>query len=510
MRTLICAALVALVASAASRTATPAPAGKPVLAVLPITSAGDRGRMGRFVRNALNKKLERTFQYVMIFPQEVDDVLAAEGFRLRPTTSPAQVDAFATNALQCRFVLWGRVVAAGGGWNISIKGMDLSRSKTGLTWQINETAADLHGVPLACGRIAAEVSGFEKRIGREPGVPEAKRRKAPRKALLSNGDFEAGSDTPAHWQRVDNLTTFWEKKSKNGRGLLVDTDVLESQALAWRGRLAKGADFRRPPEKEPTRPPKYDTIGGTYGVHFISDPMPVKRGVVYRLSADVKGRTTDFFFPKIFVKGCAPFAATQFEGQDREIYRMYLACRSETGGREFEHHTRTFLPNAHYMVFELENTAGTPHAAKAADLLRQHMRERNFPQIPLEEQKRRLVKSPSHIGFDTVMPEIILTIRDKLLCAHGIYGKVERTDKGLQLCLRLASARIKRNIPLLDLAYLITDDNSLSAACEGFLSACEKRLPFVATMRVIPYSYWPPGPFRYDNIILTEEGDTLW
>ena len=485
-------------------------AGKPVFAVLPIRSTGDRGKMGRFVRRSLNKKLGRTYQYVTIYSDEVDEAAAQEGFRLTPKTSPAEVGAFAADVLQCRFVVWGAATPALRGWIIGVKGMDLKKSRKELTWQFNEAVADHREVPLACGRIVAEISGFSKLIGREPEVPEAKRRKGPRKNLLANGDFEQGRGTPAHWQRVDNLTTFWDKLSKNGRGLLVDTDVLDAQAVGWWQRLAKGADFQKPPQKKPTRPPKYDTIGGTYGVHFISDPLPVKRGVAYRLSADVKGRTTDFFFPKVFVKGYAPFGATEFEGQDREIYRMYLACRSETGGKEFEHHTRTFLPNAYYVVFELDDPAGTGHAAKVARLLRRMMRKRNFPLIPPQEQELRLAKSTCKIGFDTVMPEIVLTIRDRLLCAHGIYGKVERTDKGPQLCLRLASARIKRNIPLLDLTYPVTDDKSMSRACEKFLTACEKRLPFVQRMRVIPYSYWPPGLFRYDNIVLTEEGDSLW
>jgi len=483
-------------------------AGKPVLAVLAVQSDADRGKIGRFVRKSLHEKLSRTYQYVIIAPEDADGAATQAGFRLTAETPPEKVAEFAAGPLDCRIVLWGFVTRASQGWIIRIHGMDLEENRKGLKWQMQEPVAAFREVPTACERIAEQISGFEKQVGQEPEVPEAKRRPEPRRNLLSNGDFERGEDTPAQWQRVDNLATFWDSKSKSGRGLLVDTDVLESQLLQWRKAIAGGADFRKPPKKEQTRPPKYDTIGGTYGVHFVSDPIPVKRGMVYRLSADVKGRSVDIFFPKIFVKAYAGAEATDFEAQDRELYRMYLACRSETEGREFEFHTRTFLPNAFYVVFDLEDAAGTPHAAKATDLLRRRMAERRFPLIPLEEQRRRLAGAA--VRFDTVMSEVILNVRDKLLCGHGIYGKVEKTDQGPQLCLRLASARIKRNVPLVDMAYPAGDDNALAEACDKFLTECERRLPFVEYMRVIPYAYWPPGEFRFDNLVLTEEGDTLW
>ena len=504
MKTRLAVLLLLLAASSAE-------AAKPVLAVLPFESAADRGKMGRFVRKALFDKLARTYQYIMVEPMDVDDMIRHAGLKLSPATEPKAVASFALNVLQCRFILWGEVTRASRGWIIRVRGMDVQESKTELEWHFNEEVTSHRDVPLACNEIVGRISGFARQVGREPEVPEAKRSPEPRKNLLPNGDFEQGKDSPAQWQQVDNLTTFWDRTGGNpGKCLLVDTDVLETQALAWRERIAKGADFRKPPDKEPTKPPKYDTIGGTYGVHFISDPIPVKRGVVYRLNADVKGKMSGIFFPKIFVKGYAAFEATSFSAQDREIYRMYLACRTKTQGREFEPFTRTFLPNAFYCVLDLENAAGTDHAAEASAALRAAMRKKNFPQIPLEDQVRRLAGSASVIKYDTVMPEILLTVRDKLLCAHAIYGKVDKTDEGLTLFLRLMSARIKRNIPLLDLKYPIGDDKSIADACDKFLTECERRLPFVSYVRVIPYSYWPPGLFRYDNLVLTEEGETLW
>ena len=488
-----------------------AQARKPGIAVLFMKSYGDDGRIGKFVRKSLQAKLARTYQYETLFNDDVDNAGATVGFKIKWSTPPDKVGAFAANTLQCRFVVWGAVTRAAKGWIIRVKAMDIEKSKTKLTWAFNIPVTRYREVPLACVKIIEEISGFKKLVGMEPIVPKAKRFPEPRPNLLKNGGFEQGGDTPANWQRIDNLTTFWERDSKTGRGLLVDTDVLEDEVMAWRKRLAAGADFRKPPKKtRPTRRQQYKTIGATYGIHFESDPIPVKRGVIYRLSADVKGRTTDLFFPKIFVKGYAPFGKTRFDAQDRSTYRMYLACRSETEGREFEHHTRTFLPNAFWTVFEFEDPAGSPLAAKAAPALRELMRKRNFPQVPVAEQRRRLKGSRSHIGFDTPIPEITVTVRDRLTCAHAIYGKLMRTEKGPTLCLRLMSARIKRNVPMLDLSYPVSDEASLRAACGKFLELCERRIPFVQYMRVIPYSYWPRGEFRYDNIVLTEEGNTLW
>ncbi|HRU04546.1 MAG TPA: hypothetical protein P5137_02080 [Candidatus Brocadiia bacterium] len=493
-----------------------AEAGKPVVAVLPFRSQGDRNKMGQFVRESIHNKLARTYQYIIVEMPDIDSAMKSAGLKLTKDTTPAQVGAFGAEVLQCRLVVWGEVERGAEGWIIFAKGMDLDKSRTELAWDLREPVTGSREAPLACGRIVDEISGFHRQIGEEPVVPEAKRRPAPRKNLVANGGFEAGADAaPAAWHTMncksplDNLTTFWGEEGNPGRCLLVNTDVLEKQALDWRLAIAQGADWRKPPGRRQTTPPKYDTIGGTYGVHVLSDPIPVKRGVVYRITADVKGPSSGIFFPHLFVKGYAAMEATEFAGQDREIYRMYLACRTETNGKEFENFTRTFLPNAFYVVFDLEDKAGGL-GAKATELLRRMMTERGFPLIPLEEQKKRLAAAGIVVKHDMPIPEIAVAMRDRLLCGHAIYGKAQTTDKGPQLCLRLTSARIKDRIPLLDQAYAASDDKALAAGVAKFLDAVEKRLPFVATMRVIPYSYWPPAAYSWDNITLVEEGESLW
>jgi hypothetical protein len=364
-------------------------------------------------------------------------------------------------------------------------------------------------VAVTLNRYAADISGYRPHVAVEPEVPVARRRKPPLQNLVKNSGFEEGQETPAFWRCVDNLTTFWDMEAgKPGRCLRVNTDVLDDQAMEWREAIAKGADFRKPPPRKPTREPKYDTIAGLHGVHFPSDPIPVKRGVVYRVTVDLKGHEG----AKVFTKGYATFQATDFAGQDREIYNNYLACKEESvdAGNGYRRYTRTFLPNPFYAAFDIEDRARSDHAARASDLLRRAMKERDFPLIPLDEQKKRLAATRAVAGFDTPLPELTMIVRDRLLCAQAIYGKVERAEEGLCLFLRLMSARLKQSLPILDLRYPISDERSMAAACADFLGQCERRFPFVQYVRVIPYPYWPPGIYYFDNVTLTEEGDTLW
>src|SRR5271156_4025491 len=62
------------------------------------------------------------------------------------------------------------------------------------------------------------------------------------KNLIPNGDFEKGTDSPDGWQKIDGLTTFWEKDpdGKRGKVIRIDTDVLQSQAYEWWVKISKG------------------------------------------------------------------------------------------------------------------------------------------------------------------------------------------------------------------------------------------------------------------------------
>lgn len=147
-----------------------------------------------------------------------------------------------------------------------------------------------------------------------PADPPAKKfdPKIDGKNLIPNGDFEEGGETPAHWQTVDGLTTFYVKDPdpKRGRCIKFDTDVLQSQGYEWWAHFARAemaaavlregglsglAGLIRPPspkdapKKLPTVEPKYDTLAGLDGVWYWSDCIPIEKGKAYWLSLDAKG-----------------------------------------------------------------------------------------------------------------------------------------------------------------------------------------------------------------------------
>jgi hypothetical protein len=130
--------------------------------------------------------------------------------------------------------------------------------------------------------------------------------------LILNGDFEEGGASPAHWQTVDGLTTFYVKDPdpKHNKCVKLDTDVLQSQGYEWWARFALAETesaalrlagqewlaraFVPPPAKDapkklPTVEPKYDTLAGLDGVWYWSDYIPVEKGKAYWLTFDCKG-----------------------------------------------------------------------------------------------------------------------------------------------------------------------------------------------------------------------------
>ncbi|HUY35432.1 MAG TPA: hypothetical protein VMV69_21995 [Pirellulales bacterium] len=126
----------------------------------------------------------------------------------------------------------------------------------------------------------------------EPGESrDAARAEARDANLLPNGDFESGDESPAAWQPIDGLSSFWvdDDDPEHGKVVKFDTDVLQSQAYKWWERIVAGAKAGDAPAKLPTVEPKYDTLAGLDGVWFYSDYIPVEKNKAYWLTLDVKG-----------------------------------------------------------------------------------------------------------------------------------------------------------------------------------------------------------------------------
>ncbi|MGQ9592609.1 MAG: PKD domain-containing protein, partial [Planctomycetota bacterium] len=167
--------------------------------------------------------------------------------------------------------------------------------------------------------------------------------RAARPNLLENGDFEKGKGPgPDGWERPDELTTTWvDAPGRKGRCIRIDTDVLASQYRERRDAiekaLAEGKDPPPPPQRLPTRAPKYDTVAGLDGVSFASREIPIRAGGFYRLSADalVEGAAS----PRVWVKALAEVKSTSGV-RERVVWKKALVC--EGAGREWKTFSMTF------------------------------------------------------------------------------------------------------------------------------------------------------------------------
>jgi hypothetical protein len=139
--------------------------------------------------------------------------------------------------------------------------------------------------------------------------------------LLRNGDFEAGDGTPAGWQTVDGLSSFWVRDDDPAHGKVIqfDTDVLQSQAYDWWVKIARGASPKDAPGKEMTQGDRYATLAGNDGVWFWSDPAPVEKGKAYWLTLDAKGPGPIM----VWLVGYPDRPSTAF-GADEGAFQEYL------------------------------------------------------------------------------------------------------------------------------------------------------------------------------------------
>ena len=480
-----------------------AAAEKPVVAVLVFESRFDNGKAGMYVANAIVKKLQRTYRYVVVDPMSAGEAADAVGFKFRFDIAPAAIADFGREGLAAHILVYGKVERAGAGYTIHLRAWDLRKKDAKPQLAMTERATDRRDLPLACVRLADALTPAEVQIERAPTatVPEAKR-----KNLLKNGDFEQGAASPNGWQPVDNLTLFWSDKGKPGKCLRVDTDVYEEEALRWRKQLEAGASAAKAPRKTITRGKKYDTIAGTYGVHYRSDPIPVGPGVTYRVSVDIKGRSGGIFFPKCFIKGYARAAKGEFAEQDREVYRAFVACHTETQGREWEHFTRTITPNPHLCIYDLEapGNAAADGTAQAAGI-RTQCRNAGYAVLEREAQNKVIAASAFAPRFDMPLPELMRFTTGNLHAVAAIWGRIEHDGEKKMMRLRVASARYKRNTPLLDLRYPVNTEQEAEKARAEFAKRLRETIFVTQYVRVMPYSYWPPGEFHWDNIRMTVE-----
>lgn len=308
----------------------PAPA-RAVIVIFDFASPDDAGTRGKKLADALRLRAARLDTLTLIDPFSMSDTLGP-GDAPTMDTPPETVARLLRDRFAAEVGLWGRVTrAADGSYTIEAVGVDLREGAPRAVLRKTYAAAQPQLVNARCDEILTDLTGFEKtNRPKEADPAAAARAKVLPRNLVVNGDFEAAGEQPRGWEKVNNLTLFLEPGDKeHGRVLRIDSDVYEAEAKGWAERLKAGAPLAEAPKKTPTRGPKYDTVAGNYGVHNYSDAIAVTPGKTYRLEINYRGKTDDFFFPKLFFRGWAEVA-----GEDRIVTDGYLSLRSmEQTGR---------------------------------------------------------------------------------------------------------------------------------------------------------------------------------
>lgn len=332
---------------------------KPALVVFPFHGADKT--LGAKIGDSLRLKFVRSESFAVIDPismAEVTDTDTAAAPKM--TDTPVRVAKILAESFAAQVAVFGQAAKRGERYTLTVRCVDLRKSKTKFIMDRTFEAKDVRHVPFAIRSIVEAISGAMLRrpgeVGDDPPPPAKLGPLVNRNPGFENGE---GDDAPVGWDRMDGLCSFWVKgESPTGKCLLLETDVLDSQWLAWRKKWEKGARAKAAPTPLPTKPPKFDTVAGLHGAHVYSHWYKVKPGMRYRLSLDMKGKSAGMFFPKVWVKAYGEFPTKfGFKTQRREVYRAYLACRNKG---EWTHYTRLMHPTRQWDDPDPKRNPDTP------------------------------------------------------------------------------------------------------------------------------------------------------
>lgn len=167
----------------------------------------------------------------------------------------------------------------------------------------------------------------------QPVVADVTRGQPPAGAvnLLHNGDFEVADETgesPRGWQQVDGLVWRWMTDAdspERGKILRINTDIKQSQAYKWWARFyGHHAPLAEAPSPEPTRPPRYDTIGGLDGGFYWSAFFPIEKDKAYKVYIDAKGPPS-----KVFIRGYVKPLPVSFADESPAVQAVLRKARNE-------------------------------------------------------------------------------------------------------------------------------------------------------------------------------------
>jgi hypothetical protein len=305
-----------------------------VLIVFPFDSPGDDGKEGNQFAENLRLRGQR-LGFVTVDRLSVKDAMSGQAMPGLATTA-AEMAVILKDRFGATLGVWGVMRPDGEGFVVEVRGLNLRQGDGSLTVSKTYRATQRQLVNAVQDEILADLSGKTKRPVAEAAPKQDAKIPTVGPELVKNGGFETGAKTPDGWDRVDGLTTFWVAgESPTGKCIKVVTDVYHDQWVEWRKKHKDGAPAEEAPEKIATSGAKYDTVAGIYGAAYFSDPIPVAPGKSYKVTVSYRGESTDFFFPKLFIRGYA-----DVKGDKRAVYDAYLALRCRKQGKEWESNVR--------------------------------------------------------------------------------------------------------------------------------------------------------------------------
>ena len=512
----------------------------PLLVVFDFESTFDNDKLGRKAAEMFRGHAFRSGEFTMLDPvtrEEVAAAVAAPPFNLQ--TSPVEAAEIAAKFLDAQIAIWGRVERLRPDeYLLHVRILDRRDDPAALALQKSYTST-YHGIQVSVDKVLDEFLGTRRQVKKEPLDDDSW---LERRNLCANGGFEVGDLSPARWERVDGLCTFWvDSPDGDGKCIMIDTDVNLDQYERWLRRFKKGAPASKAPTKTPTVPPKYDTVGGITGAHLYSDPIPIRQGVAYRADLFLRGPNGN---AKCFVKGYSPFyprnaksakegAGPAAEGvpnagnpstrpagkpstrpagkpEYREVYRAQINLKCETDGAEWEHFAMIFHPSQPFLMLTIRSDFdGGRSGEKLRKLLDRGLRAQGIvPMIDSDEAVKRIrQKNVAHlITYDASKYQVAKVVHNLFGRAAVVWGNIVKKGAGYETRIRMLDVR-HATATTKDLwaPPLKTSLDGLETTSSEILKTILRNARLVAYLRVKLDAYWPPGTYYFDNVWITEE-----
>jgi len=480
-------------------------AGKPFIVVFDFESDFDDGEMGKKVAKIFRGHAYRRRIYQTIDDISLDEVVSGT-FLATWNTAPEDVAAFARKALQADIVIYGKVTKRPPEqYGIFVRILELTDD--GPKERLNKcySAKGVHAIPE---QIAAALNAIQGKRASPKADLLADESWKKRRSLVRNGGFEKGKGTPAHWEPVDGLASFWvDGESPTGKCVKFDTDVLEAEWSAWKKRFDGGTPAAQAPTKTPPKDPGYNTIGGTCGAHLYSDPVPVMPGMTYRLDFDLRAPAGDV--SRVFVKGYGGVDEEKYGAQDREIYRAPVTLRvpKEEADR-WKHFARLFRPTQSVIVLDFVSEFDGGEAGKKLtdEIYRAAKGGKRVGVFPRDRVAEALASRKMPIDSRSVPEDIGLFAGEEFGHAIILWGEVLRGDGELGARVHALDVRQKIVKPLLTGQAFRSSKGSAHEIARAVMKRILGQKPVVKFLRIKLDAYWPRGFYYFDNVTLTEEG----